>query len=149
MEAEVRKGKKPVDIRKLAYDKISTGVSDLATGSFVSSLRKLDKSIQDIEELSKPPRFYYDFYLIGPVLDGYRYKLFTIGNSIDLYPVVFFLDDEIRSELLNEESGKRIVAESEEEFMEILRRILNSKKTVRVINAILAQSGYEPTIEIK
>jgi hypothetical protein len=87
------------------------------------------------------------FLLVAPALDNYRYHLLTVSHAAaDLYPVTFdALDDEVEREVRTEAGGEalqagKITAGSEEEFLSILRKILSSERTQRVINALLSQS---------
>lgn len=81
--------------------------------------------------------FMYEFHLEAPVLDYYRNNLFTIFHGIDLYPVIVHTNDAIKNEL----SGNvfHFTADNEEEFLDILKNIFCSNKTVTIINSILAQ----------
>jgi len=101
----------------------------------------------------KRPDFCFDFYIVGPALGNYRYKLFEIRHGIDLYPVTIELGDpEWAREVARHfeawvkelSPGTSVQVRTEEEFVEYLRRIFESQKTRQVIRAILAQSGVEP-----
>jgi hypothetical protein len=83
--------------------------------------------------------FSYAFFLQAPALDNYTYRLFRIIFDVDIYPVRFFVDDAIAEELsINSKDG--VPAADEEEFKQMLSRILGSQKTRKVINAILSQT---------
>ena len=92
--------------------------------------------------------FGFAFYIVGPALGNYRYMLFMISHDIELYPAQIWFDDE---ESVKEifpwvtNSGRVVQAKSEDEFLEFLGAIFRSQKTRQVIQAILAQSGVEPT----
>ncbi|OQX03642.1 MAG: hypothetical protein BWK80_55255 [Desulfobacteraceae bacterium IS3] len=83
--------------------------------------------------------FLYIFLIVAPTFDNYHYKLFTIRHGIDLYPVTISLDEAIAAEL-DIGSEKEMLAGSEAEFIEILKRIFHSKRTVSIVQAIVAQS---------
>lgn len=83
--------------------------------------------------------FRFAFHLVAPALNHYRYQLFFIGYGIDFYPVFFRLDSDIQNELVEDED-QDVIANTEEEFLAILKAIFNSEKTLRVMRAILAQS---------
>ncbi|MFI5455117.1 MAG: hypothetical protein ACHRXM_06660 [Isosphaerales bacterium] len=83
--------------------------------------------------------FSYDFILNAPALDNYRYRLFAVAYDVDLYPVRFRVDDAIAKEI-GIKPGEEFFATGEEQFIEILARILGSQKTRHVIHAILSQS---------
>ena len=92
--------------------------------------------------------FSYIFYFVAPALGGYRYRLLEILHSAVLYPLLITMDSDIFAELLAD-MGKAaatrtpytMAANSEDSFMEILRKIFATKKVKRVIEAIIAQSG--------
>jgi len=76
-------------------------------------------------------KFIYDFYIVGPLLDNYRYLLFGIMYNIDLYPVEFILEPEIEEDVVGE-NVHLLIAKSESEFIKMLGLILKSKKTIKV-----------------
>ncbi len=97
-------------------------------------------SIED--EATKPTsseNFVYDFYIVGPLLENYRYRVFTISYDFRLYPVKFYLDRDIVKQFWSEKD--QIIASSEAEFMSILMLIFSSDKMRQIINAIVIQSG--------
>lgn len=83
--------------------------------------------------------FRFAFYLVAPALNHYRYQLFFIGYGIDFYPVTFRLESDLKRELGVSET-EDLFAETEEQFITILKKIFNSEKTQRVIRAIWTQS---------
>lgn len=91
--------------------------------------------------------FHYLFFIVAPALQNYRYKLFSVEYDIDIYPIFFKLSDDIKKDIsssFRNEKGE-VKAESEEEFQSILGEIFKAQKTLRVINAMLAQSeGFDP-----
>lgn len=91
----------------------------------------------------------YNFFLVAPRLDNYRYALFAIEYEMDLYPVRFdLLRDDLQRQLketLGEWEGE-LMAYSEEEMLPILRAIFHSDKTKLVIGSLMAQS-QEPDCE--
>ena len=87
--------------------------------------------------------FRYAFLLVAPILDNYRYHLFSISHPIDLYPIRFYLDADIEQEVRSNNESPTI-ASSEEEFSNTLKAIFGARKTVRAIQSMLAQSqGYK------
>lgn len=96
------------------------------------------------EESSDQPErvnqfFVHSFYIAAPTLD-YRYKLFSIQNPIDFYPVTFRLDIDIKNEILgNSDFSDEVFANNEQDFITVLSWILQSEKTKRVVHALLAQ----------
>jgi hypothetical protein len=87
----------------------------------------------------EPNSFRYAFIIRAPTLEDYRHRLFSISHDIRLYPVIFHLDREFRAEL-GVEPEATIEVSSETELKEILARVLQAEKTIRIIQAILAQS---------
>lgn len=87
------------------------------------------------DELTK---FRYGFYIVAPALGNYRYKLFTIQHDVNLYPVKFTTDEDIKNEIYPDKNT--ISAGSEKEFLEILKKIFQSKRTKQIIGSLLSQS---------
>ncbi len=92
----------------------------------------------------------YSFNILAPVLN-YRYKLFRVRHGLDLYPVLIYPDEGITEELYQffsefwtksekERNQDFLVAKSENEFIEILKAIFHSKRTEKLIQALIAQS---------
>ena len=78
-------------------------------------------------------------------VDGWRDQLFSINHGIDLYPVLFFLDEDIATEIIDpgdRKDTRSIEIESEEALIELLGKILKSEKTRRIIDALLSQADY-------
>jgi hypothetical protein len=99
---------------------------------------------------SGPESFSYNFNLVSAAY-GYRYKLFQIGYGLDYYPVYFSVEGEIEK-VLSEHllkptpdqaahgASRHPIAKSEEEFLEMLGKIFSAEKTIRIINALIAES---------
>jgi hypothetical protein len=108
-------------------------------------------------------KFTYSFYLAAPALN-YQYRLFQIHHDVSLYPVIVLVENAISVEIsadferaskqfnltdlakMMDPSAERedvrfkgLQAQSEEEFVSLVREVLNSTKTVRIISALLAQ----------
>ena len=89
----------------------------------------------------------YNFYIIAPYVENYRYPLFAIEYEMDLYPVRFQLRDDLQEELkgkLGEWEGE-LMAKSEEEFYSILTEIFQSEKAKLVIGSLMALSEEPKT----
>ena len=84
-------------------------------------------------------KFNYVFLIVAPALDNYRYKLFTVSHGIGSYPVTIWLDEDMQVEI----GFTEVVAESENEFMEILEAIFNTEKTKKTIGTLLSMMSYE------
>lgn len=106
------------------------------------------------------PDLVYAFFIVGPRLGGYRYRLLTIRcpDPVD-YPVQILVEPEIFrhvperlrvkvvldappmiQEDLSERMGANVRVNSEDDFKEALKAIFNAPKTRRVVEAIIAQS---------
>lgn len=88
--------------------------------------------------------FGYTFNIVAVGLGAYTYRLFTIYHRYGLYPVRFFLDEGIATELLgpSSETERSTDVGSEEALIELLGKVLKAKKTVQIINALLSQADY-------
>jgi hypothetical protein len=94
--------------------------------------------------------FAYDFFIVGPALQNYRYRLLTIFHDVALYPVKVFVEEDILSEVVSAHSFTKakvvqfgvdvIAAQTEDEFIEVLRAVFGSTKAVAVVTAILSQT---------
>jgi len=89
--------------------------------------------------------FVYDFYITAPVLNQYRFRIFTVAYDFKLYPVRFYLDKDIQDQIQTEMGSvwgrQGISANSEEELLGLLMQIFSSNKVRQIINALLVQSG--------
>jgi len=83
-----------------------------------------------VDGRSRGPLFVYDFYLVVPCLDHYRFLLFNIRHQIEFYPL----------ELEFDLGSKTHQAASEEEFIEVLADVFSSPETRRVVASLLAQA---------
>lgn len=81
--------------------------------------------------------FFYEFFIKAPILK-YKYKLFSIAHDVFLYPTNFYLDKDIEEEI-SEGKMEYIIANNEEEFIHLLEKIFNSKKTIKIVQSILGQ----------
>src|SRR6185436_9770992 len=77
-------------------------------------------------------RFNYDFDLVAPALNNYRYHLFSISHGVELYPLTISGTEALDSE--------DIQVNNEEEFLNELKRIFSFEKTKRIISSLIAQS---------
>lgn len=100
--------------------------------------------------------FNYYFYIVAPALGNYRYQLLGISHDISLYPTQVNVEESILDEIRPNvkvddiQNWSFIVAESEEEFVGVLKAVFRAKKTLRVIIALLSQSdpNWKPEDEI-
>jgi len=122
----VTQRKAPVTILREQASLLGEATQNIVKGTVISSQ-------------NSNTEFRYAFLIVAPSLGNYQYKLFTISHGIDLYPVIIIPDEEIKDELdIGSEDG--IAAGSEAEFIKILKAIFHSKRTVSIVQAIVAQS---------
>lgn len=95
--------------------------------------------------------FSYSFFIVAPALSHYRYKLFTIRHDVSLYPVRVDVEDRIFDEIDSQFQYEQLdpdgelissylQANSEEEFLNLLREIFKSQKAKNVVTSLLSQS---------
>lgn len=77
-------------------------------------------------------QFSYNFDLIAPALNNYRYRLFRIEHDVELYPL-FIRDCEAFAD-------KELEVLNEEQLLARLGDIFSSEKTLAVIKSLIAQS---------
>lgn len=132
----VNGGRAPAAILREQAQRLEEKTQNIITGriepSFLPRLTVREKYGTD-EDL-----FVYDFHLEAPVLDYYRYHLFSIIHGINFYPIIINTDDAIKEELTG--NTLNLTANNKEEFLDILKRIFNSKKTIIIVNSILSQA---------
>jgi hypothetical protein len=104
-------------------------------GQKTKNIVQAEVSIGPAEE----DEFAHTFQIVAPAMSNYRYQLFTVYHKIYLYPVEIFAEDDILHEIAPG-AERFVVAESEEEFMEMLKAVFGARKTIRIINALLSQS---------
>ena len=76
--------------------------------------------------------FTHTFALITPGLDNYRHFLVRVRHSIEqTYPLKVFVTE-------SDDTGKEVA--TEEQFDEMLRRVLQEKRTMQVVRSLIAQS---------
>src|SRR5437867_13436591 len=78
-------------------------------------------------------RFNHTFYIVAPALENYTYELYSIEQGADQYPVV-------APRRNNALSGPpQVILQTEGEFLECVRDVLNSDRTKRIVGSLLAQ----------
>lgn len=88
---------------------------------------------------------YNGFYIVAPLLNNYRYRIFAIAHKLELYPIKIKAEDidrEIKQTIpySNLSAFDTIVAGDEDEYFMVLGLIFKSAKTIRVIHSLIAQS---------
>lgn len=82
-------------------------------------------------------KFTHTLCIIAPLLDNYRYGLFSVEHEALYYPATVSWD--VPSE--DRRLGK--IVNDSEELIERLRVIFNSPDTVKIISSLLSQSKAE------
>jgi hypothetical protein len=77
---------------------------------------------------------FHAFYLVAPLLENYRYRLFTVEHPKleQMYPL-----------LIKDSPVGEVKVDTEEGFVEALRKIFTDDKTQKIIQALIAQSPLE------
>lgn len=112
----------PVSILKEQASLLGQRTKNLVEGQVSRSL--------DIDSFGED-KFSYDFDVVAPALNRYRYRLFSISHGIDFYPLF------VGSAVLN---SNRFQINNEDEFLSALEKIFSSEKTKSIIGSLIAQS---------
>lgn len=114
----------PVSILKEQASLLGERTKNLVEGSVTPGLGK------GVNVLLKD-RFNYDFDLVAPALNHYRYRLFSISHGVEFYPLIIDVTalDTDQFQLYNEE-----------EFLKALEALFSSEKTKGIIGSLIAQS---------
>src|SRR6185436_13952765 len=73
--------------------------------------------------------FTYDFDIVAPALNYYRYRLFSISHGVELYPLTISGTDALNSD--------EFEVNNEEEFLKALETIFSFEKTKRIISSLI------------
>lgn len=80
----------------------------------------------------------HEFFVIAPILNNYRYTLFSVNHPIvGYYPVMFNTYD------ITSMKEKKLEARSEEEFIALLSQVFSDPETIKIISSLLSQSVAE------
>ncbi|MCB0060676.1 MAG: hypothetical protein KDE19_01120 [Caldilineaceae bacterium] len=115
-------------------------------------------------------KFVYYFYIVAPTLHDYHFRLFTVEHDIDIYPLTIYMDEALGEELgagtpktaasaLHRQTNAAIASagfaqssiqysitvSSEDEFIDTLRKVLNSRRSQQVIRSLLSQVNTDYT----
>jgi hypothetical protein len=74
---------------------------------------------------------FHAFYLVAPLLEDYRYRLFTVEQPKpeQIYPL-----------LIRDSPVGEVKVNSEDSFVDSLRKIFTNEKTQKIIEALIVQS---------
>lgn len=102
-------------------------LSDKTRNLVRGEIRPISKSsFRDVSD-----EFYYAFSIEAPAL-RYSYDLMTIQYDIALYPTEIEFEDNKKT------------ANSEEEFIILIKDVLSSPKTIRIVRSLLAMLDFQP-----
>ena len=119
---------------KLTKDLLYAEIKELES----SELYNTFEYVLDDEEEDSDDGFAYKFLLKSRFMDTYRFELFRLHHNIGIYPVRVHLDSELKKELYIATSFK--VINNEKDFIEFLRKVLQSQRVRRVIGALMKLS---------
>jgi len=142
-DINITEKKAPVTILREQASMLGEKTQNIVIGEVHKLEAFLNKALKERTGLilNEELRFYYGFYIVAPALGNYRYKLFTILHDVYLYPVIIYVDEDVKNEISpSVDVNSNIIANSEEEFLDLLKRIFHSQKTKKIISAILSQS---------
>ena len=89
--------------------------------------------------------FAFEFFIVAPSIPNYKYRVMFMQYKIEYYPLLLVLDDEIATEInfpVSSEnsdeilSSQNVVCENEEQFIELLRKVITSKKVRKVVASL-------------
>jgi hypothetical protein len=151
----------------LSFEKLNAPVNLLREQASLLGQKTKNLLQAEVKQIkSESGSFSYSFLLAAPSLN-YQYKLFEIHHGISLYPVVVVVESDILADVnadferinakplrlaemaaamidqgdeRNDAGRSGLRVHSEKEFVDLLREILNSAKTVRIISALLSQA---------
>lgn len=99
----------------------------------------VDKKI-DIQtalgEMGEEP-FTYEFFLSSKNMPDYKFRVMFLKNGIMGYPLKIVLEEGIAEEINRSDRGYIYVVKNQTEFLEILRKILNSKRVTEIVTRLI------------
>lgn len=109
--------------------------------------------------------FQYVFYIVAPILSNYHYRLFTLYQRIEFYPINVVLDEDVLIELKTVNNGgigyffaqetlpsdeshvfvkgltsTVLICQNEQDFLDALRDIFATQRVVKIIQSLYSQS---------
>lgn len=115
--------------------------------SISSMYAEKEISIQDdLGEISLGSDFTFEFFITSTNTPNYKYRVMFLQHGIAFYPVYIVLDESIADELELDIDCDSIKCDSDDDFKQILKKILNSKSVVTVINGLLTIARQEERV---
>jgi len=92
-------------------------------------------AIESLDDLGNVSDMYltYEFFLSSPITPRYKYRIMLFSYVVGQYPVDIILAEDIAFEVQMEVDFS---CASEEDFVNVLARVINSKKVKQVIKAL-------------
>lgn len=89
---------------------------------------------------------YYDFDIVAPLLNNYRFRLFTAAQDImKIYPISIVLGEKLAREIYGHKEGRMSIRiDNEESLLAELERILSSESTKNIIRTFSSQRSDKP-----
>lgn len=92
-------------------------------------------NIQDeLGEVEEDEKIAYEFFITSRKTPKYKFRAFIMYHSVVIYPVYFSIEDDIAKEI-GVEAETQVA--TEEEFEQLLKKVLNSKRLEKVIRNLL------------
>lgn len=114
---------------------ISTNFSKIVAALGTSAI---NKNIQDDLGEQGYDESRYEFSLVSPYLDMYKYRLLFFEFGIGLYPVKVVLEQGIADEIFQQENAVyTIELNNKDELENMVFNILNTKKVVHVMQNLI------------
>ena len=107
-------------------------------GSSSPEDKKVKVNIQeDLSDINNIPNMYFafEFFLTSPSTPNYKYRIMFFTYTAGQYPVGIVLDNDIANEISEKQDIK---CNSEDEFKDAVKRIINSNKVRNVIDTLNA-----------
>ena len=118
----------PKELMKEQAAYLKERTKGLLTAEVVTS-SYYDLSFMEVGEPSTPNNLSltHAFYLAVPTIK-YRYELFTVKHDVLPYPAQFSYE------------SKLVSVKDEKQFLEVLKKILSSERTQRILSSLLSQA---------
>lgn len=121
--------KTPYEVLKAQAKELERLTDDYVSGD-VSETENIIKIAFD--ELRKS--FSYSFFINSRFVTSYQFRVFSFSYEIPFYPIFINLDSDISAEL---DCDIRINLENEEQLIDFLKRVFNSKKIYDIISSLM------------
>lgn len=93
---------------------------------------------KDLGEIPESENFVYEFYLTSRNTPKYKYRVMFFSHPISIYPIEVTLEESLSNEINPENNNFYYNCNDQEEFVKLLKQVLNSKAVTIVIKNLLA-----------